>query len=78
MVIIGLLLHGVVGYVYLTSGLGLPGQLLIPLWVSWLVLLVLAVVNTRRPWLVLAVPFIAVAVLLAVGYVGCSFVRCGA
>lgn len=78
MVIIGLLLHGVVGYVYLTSGLVLPGQLLIPLWVSWLVLLVLAVVNTRRPWLVLAVPFIAVAVLLAVGYVGCSFVRCGA
>ena len=62
--------HLLIGYIYLVSGLSVPGYALIPLWVWWLVLAALLVrFALRRSWWSGAVPFVAAAtwVLVVLG-----------
>ena len=55
-------LHLLVGFLYLVSGLAVPGYALIPLWVWWILLTVVMVrLATRRSWWSLAVPVVAFA-----------------
>ena len=57
------LVHLVVGYFYAAGGLVIPGYVLIPLWLFWVVLaLVLVRLAIRRSWWTPAVPLIAAAV----------------
>jgi hypothetical protein len=65
------LAHLVVGYFYLAGGLVIPGYVLIPLWVLWLVLAaVLVRLALRRSWWTPAVPLVAAAVFVLVLVVG--------
>ena len=65
------LAHLVVGYFYLAGGLVIPGYVLIPLWVLWLVLgAVLVRLAVRRSWWTPAVPVVAAAVFVLVLVVG--------
>jgi hypothetical protein len=65
------LAHLVVGYFYLAGGLVIPGYVLIPLWVLWLVLAVVLVrLALRRSWWTPAVPVTAAAVLVLVLVLG--------
>src|SRR4051812_38610158 len=63
--------HLVVGYFYLAGGLVVPGPVLIPLWLLWLVLAVVLVrLAVRRSWWTPAVPIAAAAVFVLVLVVG--------
>jgi hypothetical protein len=65
------LAHLVVGYFYLAGGLVIPGYVLIPLWVLWLVLTaVLIRLAVRRSWWTPAVPVVAAAVFVLVLVLG--------
>lgn len=60
------LLHVVVGYFYLVSGLVVPGYALVPLWALWIVFAVAIWRMRSRPAVVLAVPFVAAGVWFVV------------
>jgi len=63
--------HLVVGYFYLVGGLVIPGFVLIPLWVVWLVLAaVLVRLAIARSWWTAAVPLAAAALFVVVLVVG--------
>ena len=62
-----------VGILYLVSGLVVPLPWLVGLWALGVGLVVYAVVNRRRPWHVLAVPFVAVALWVAIVSLGDAF-----
>lgn len=63
--------HLVVGFYYLAGGLVVPGAVLYPLWVLWLVLAaVLGVLAVRRSWWTAAVPVVAAVVLVVTVTVG--------
>ncbi len=63
---VGFGLHVMILYFYLVAGLVVPGPYLFLLWATWVVLLVLAIRARTNPWYVLATPFIAAAVWIAV------------
>ena len=66
--------HIVVGYFYLVAGLVTPFYGLIVLWVVWVALLVLAIwMLRRRPLLALAVPLVALGILVGVTALGGAF-----
>jgi hypothetical protein len=59
----GLVLLGVVGWFYLSSGLVAPAWAVVLLLAVWVGLLVLAMRLWRsRPWAVLVIPFVAVLI----------------
>jgi hypothetical protein len=62
MVVLGFILHLVVGFFYLASGLLVPGPGVAFLLGLWIGLLVLQMMRRKRPKVVLAIPFIAAAV----------------
>jgi hypothetical protein len=63
--------HLCVGYFYLVGGLVIPGYVLFPLWVLWLVLATMLVRLARsRSWWTPLVPVTAAAVLVLVLVVG--------
>lgn len=63
--------HLVVGYFYLAGGLVIPGAVLIPLWLVWLVLAaVLVRLAIRRSWWTPAVPVAAAVLFVLVLLVG--------
>ena len=65
------LVHLVVGYFYLAGGLVIPGPVLIPLWVLWLVLAAaLVVLAIRGSWWTLAIPIAAAVVFVLAIVVG--------
>ena len=65
------LAHLVVGYFYLAGGLVIPGYVLIPLWILWLVLAAwLLRLAVRRSWWTPVVPVTAAAVLVLTVVVG--------
>jgi hypothetical protein len=69
-VLSGIALLGV-GYFYLAGGLVIPGYVLIPLWILWLVLAGLLVrLALARSWWTPAVPITAAAVFVLVLVVG--------
>ncbi len=57
MLVVGYVLLGILGYVYLASGLVVPVPWLLGLWIAMVVLIVLGIRWWRRPPLVLALPF---------------------
>ena len=64
-------LHLVVGYFYLVSGLVVPGYALIPLWIWWIVLaFVLVRWAIRGSWWTAAVPVVAAVTWFAVVFGG--------
>ena len=65
MLVVGYALLAVAAYLYLASGLLVPGPWLFILWAVMLVLIFLAIRWWRRPLLVLALPFVAGAIWLA-------------
>jgi hypothetical protein len=65
------LVHLVVGYFYLVGGLVIPGPVLIPLWILWLVLAALLLrLAVRRSWWTPLVPVGAAGVFVLVLIVG--------
>jgi len=63
--------HLVVGYFYLAGGLVIPGYVLIPLWILWLVLAAWLIrLTIVRSWWTPAVPVVAAAVLVLVLVLG--------
>ena len=65
------LTHLVVGYFYLAGGLVIPGAVLIPLWIVWLLLAVWLVrLAVRRSWWTPAPPVIAAVLLVLVLVIG--------
>lgn len=63
--------HLLVGYLYLASGLVVPGYALIPLWLWWLVLAGLLVrLALQRSWWSAAIPFVAAATWVLVVLAG--------
>jgi hypothetical protein len=63
--------HLVVGFFYLAGGLVVPGHVLIPLWIVWIVLAaVLVRLAMRNSWWTPAVPVGAMALFLVVITVG--------
>ena len=65
------LAHLVVGWFYLAGGLVIPGYVLFPMWLLWLVLAVLLVrLAVRRSWWTPAIPVGAMALFLLVITVG--------
>ncbi len=61
------LAHLVVGYFYLVGGLVIPGYVLFPLWLLWLVLATLLIrLALQRSWWTPAIPVGAAAFLVAV------------
>ena len=65
------LAHLVVGYFYLAGGLVIPGAVLIPLWILWLLLAVWLVrLAVRRSWWTPAPPVIAAVLFVLVLVVG--------
>jgi hypothetical protein len=62
--------HLLIGYIYLVSGLAVPGYALIPLWIWWFLLAGLLVgLASRRSWWSAVIPFVAAAtwVLVVLG-----------
>ncbi|HEX2031692.1 MAG TPA: hypothetical protein VHL78_09870 [Actinomycetota bacterium] len=57
----GLAMHLAVGYLYVTSGLVVPGVVLAVLVIAWAALLVVAIQRWRSPVFLLLVPIIAAA-----------------
>jgi hypothetical protein len=71
---VGIAAHLVVGYFYLVAGLVTPFYGLIVLWVIWVALLVLAIWMLRRhPLRALAVPLVALGILVGVTALGGAF-----
>jgi hypothetical protein len=65
------LAHLVVGYFYLVGGLVIPGYVLIPLWILWLVLAAFLIRwAVRRSWWTPAIPVGAALFLVLVLVVG--------
>jgi hypothetical protein len=65
------LAHLVVGYFYLAGGLVIPGAVLIPLWIVWLLLAVWLVrLAVRRSWWTPAPPVIAAVLFFLVLVIG--------
>jgi hypothetical protein len=65
------LAHLVVGYFYLAGGLVIPGPVLIPLWIVWLLLAVWLVrLAVRRSWWTPAPPVIAAVLFFLVLVIG--------
>ena len=65
------LAHLVVGYFYLVGGLVIPGYVLIPLWILWLVLAAFLIRwALRRSWWTPAIPLGAALFLVLVLVVG--------
>ncbi len=63
--------HLVVGFYYLAGGLVVPGAVLYPLWVLWVVLAAALVrLALRRSWWTAAVPVVAAVVLVLTVTVG--------
>jgi hypothetical protein len=63
--------HLVVGFYYLAGGLVIPGAVLFPLWVLWVVLAVVLVrFALRRSWWTPVVPVVAALVLVLTVTVG--------
>jgi hypothetical protein len=68
---IGIAAHLVVGYLYLAAGLVTPLYGLIALWVVWAALLAVAIWMLRRhPLWILAVPLVALGILVGVTALG--------
>jgi hypothetical protein len=65
-VVLGFALHAVLLPAYLASGLVVPALVVPALVVAWVLLLLVAIRNRRRPWLVLGVPVVGLAVLVGV------------
>jgi hypothetical protein len=61
-IVFGVLLHLVVGFFYLVSGLVAPLWALAVLWVIWLALAYLMWRWRTKPFVVLAIPFVAAAI----------------
>ncbi len=59
MLVVGYALLAVAAYLYLASGLLVPGPWLVVLWGVMLGLIIVAIRWWRRPLLVLALPFVA-------------------
>ncbi len=69
--VLAALAHLVVGWFYLAGGLVIPGYVLIPLWVVWLILAaVLVRLAIGRSWWTAAVPVAAAVLFVAVLVVG--------
>ncbi|TFV66662.1 hypothetical protein E4P40_25120 [Blastococcus sp. CT_GayMR20] len=69
--VLGAVAHLVVGWFYLAGGLVIPGYVLIPLWVVWLVLAaVLVRLAIARSWWTAAVPLAAAILFVVVLVVG--------
>ena len=65
------LAHLVVGYFYLAGGLVIPGAVLIPLWIVWLLLAVWLVrLAVQRSWWTPAPPVIAAVLFVLVLVIG--------
>ena len=65
------LAHLVVGYFYLAGGLVIPGAVLIPLWIVWLLLAVWLVrLAVRLSWWTPAPPVIAAVLFVLVLVIG--------
>ena len=65
------LAHLVVGYFYLAGGLVIPGAVLIPLWIVWLLLAVWLVrLAVRRSWWTPAPPVIAAVLFVLLLMIG--------
>ncbi len=63
--------HLVLGFYYLAGGLVIPGAVLYPLWVLWVVLAaVLVRLVLRRSWWTAAVPVVAAVVLVLTVTIG--------
>jgi hypothetical protein len=65
-VVLGFLLHGLVLFPFLASGLVVPGPVVPGLLAVWAGLLALGIRRRSRPGWVLATPFLAIGFLLAV------------
>ena len=65
MLVVGYALLAVAAYLYLASGLVVPGPWLFILWAVMALLILLAIRWWRRPLLVLGLPFVAGAIWLA-------------
>ena len=63
---VGVVLHLIVGYVYLVSGLVVPFPFVLLLLAVWVALTILAVRRWANPWWVLAASFLAAAVWMLV------------
>lgn len=69
--LLGMVLFLATGFPYAFSGLLAPPWGVGVLWAAWIVFLVLLIRSWRRgPWIVLAIPFAAMAVWAAVMYLG--------
>jgi hypothetical protein len=66
MVVLGFVLHLVVGFFYLVSGLLVPGPGVALLLLLWIGMLAVQIVRRRQPKVVLGIPFIAAAVWFVV------------
>ena len=73
--VVGFALHLVAGFFYVSAGLVVPGPWLFGLWALWVALAVVAVGRRRQPLLVLAIPFVAIALLVAVVSLGGHFLH---
>jgi hypothetical protein len=59
------LVHVVVGYFYLAGGLLIPGAVLYPLWVLWVLLAVALVwLAVKGSWWTIAIPLVAAAIFV--------------
>ena len=65
------LAHLVVGFYYLAGGLVIPGEVLVPLWLLWVVLSVVLIrLAVRRSWWTPLVPIAAAAAFVLTLVVG--------
>ena len=65
------LAHLVVGYFYLAGGLVIPGAVLYPLWILWVLLAVVLVwLAVRGSWWTIAIPLVAAAIFVLAVVVG--------
>ncbi|MDQ3784425.1 MAG: hypothetical protein M3360_06040 [Actinomycetota bacterium] len=64
--VLGFVLHVLVGFIYVSSGLIVPGLYLFALWALWGALLALAILKRENALYVFATPFIAAALWLVV------------
>ena len=64
--VVGFALHLLVGFVYVSSGLIVPGLFLFPLWAAWGALLAMAIRRWQDASYVFATPFIAAALWLVI------------
>lgn len=67
---LGAVLMLAVGYVYVASGLVVPGPWVLLLWALWIVMARDAWRHRRRPWRVLATPVVAAVVWVVVVSLG--------